>query len=330
MEEITHDLFYPSLEQSLKEAPSLTLPSSQEKIKSLSYYEKVIEAMASHSLSRDSTLIALGGGSLLDMAGFVASTYARGINLVFIPTTLLAMVDACFGGKTALNFSNTKNMIGTNYPADHILIDVDCLSSLPFLQMQSGLAEVIKYGLIADPSLLTTLEDNFDLFLHKDRLFLQKIIEKSLQIKQEIVRQDPFDQGLRRSLNFGHTLGHALEAFWRYSIPHGHAIAIGMILESYLSVCFKLLSQEDLSRVCSICKKYGFISTSSLPAYEELKPFLQMDKKNAANLIRSTLLCKIGQVDTADGQYCSTLSEDLIKQCLIWYNRMNENNIGTS
>lgn len=330
MEEITNDLFYPSLEKSLKDVPSLTLPSCQEKIKSLVYYEKAIEAMVGNGLNRDSTLIALGGGSLLDMAGFVASTYARGINLVFIPTTLLAMVDACFGGKTALNFSSTKNMIGTNYPADDILIDVDCLSSLPFVQMQSGLAEVIKYGLIADPSLLTTLEDNFDLFLNKDRLFLQKIIEKSLEIKHEIVRQDPFDQGLRRSLNFGHTLGHALEAFWEYSVPHGHAIAIGIMLESYLSVHLNLLSEQELSSICSICKRYGFISASPLPSYEKLKPFLLRDKKNTANVIRATLLSKIGQIDTAERQYCRSVSEDLIKQSLIWYNRMNENTIGTS
>lgn len=325
IEETAYNLFYPLLKNQIQNIPFLVLPSTQEKLKSLHYYEKVIQAMVEYGMNRDSCLIAVGGGSLLDMAGFVASTYARGISFVSIPTTFLAMIDACLGGKTALNFSDIKNVIGTTYPATHIIIDPHCLSSLPPLQMQSGLAEVIKYALIADPSLFTLLENNKKNFWDKDPLFLEKIIHTSLAIKHKIVLEDPLESGLRRSLNFGHTLGHALEAFWKHTLPHGHAIAIGMILESYLSLLTGLLSQEELLKICSLCKEYGFLSTPVLPSYEELKPFLHRDKKNAKGMIRSTLLCAIGKVDPAEGHYCSSLSEDLIKKSLIWYKSLYEN-----
>jgi 3-dehydroquinate synthase len=320
IEQKAHDLFLPLLQKQLRGIKKIVLPSCQENLKSLASYEKVTISMLEQGIGRDGCLIAIGGGSLLDMAGFTASTYARGIDLVFIPTTLLAMVDACLGGKTALNIFGTKNMIGTFYPATDILIATEFLSPLPKEQMESGVAEVIKYGLIADPSLIDILETGKELFFLKDPSFLQMIISKSLQIKKNITTQDPTEKGLRRSLNFGHTLGHALEAFWQYTIPHGHAIAVGMALESYLSP----LKETDLARIFSICKSYNLFPPTSLPSYEDLLPFLQRDKKNSSGQIRCTFLSSVGTVDPSEGSYCSLLSEESIRRSLSWYKEQYE------
>ena len=319
MEEKTKNLFYPSLKKHLPNSPHYVLPSAQEDLKSFFYYEKVIQSMLTQSISRKGCLIAIGGGSLLDLAGFVASTYARGIKLAFIPTTFLSMVDACLGGKTALNVLHTKNVIGTFYPASDILIALDTLSSLPFEQLQSGLAEVIKYSLIASPALFIKLSQNKDLFFRRDLSFLQELIEISLHIKQTIVMQDPKEKGLRRSLNFGHTLGHALEGFCQYTLLHGFAVAIGMVLESHLSSQLSLFSKEELYRVFHLCKEYGLLQKLPSFSYEDLLPFLQKDKKNADGHIRCTLLSHIGTVDPLQGSYCTNLSTLEIKNCLHWY-----------
>jgi 3-dehydroquinate synthase len=247
---------------------------------------------------RKSLLLNLGGGVITDLGGFVASTFKRGIDFVNIPTTLLGMVDASVGGKNGVDLGPLKNQVGTITNPKMVLIDTRFLNTLPQNQMRSGLAEMLKHGLIADKSYWSLFSDLARLDL-KD---LDTLIHKAIIIKNEIVQQDPKENGIRKALNFGHTLGHAIESFFlendeKTTLLHGEAIAIGMVLESYLSLKQKLITSEDYLEIKHTLKSiFGTVEILD----EDLYPICDLlihDKKNEYGKIQFALLDGIGKVN---------------------------------
>ncbi len=246
---------------------------------------------------RKSLLINIGGGVITDIGGFVASTFKRGIDFIHIPTTLLAMVDASVGGKNGVDLGNLKNQIGVINVPKMVLIDTEYLATLPKNEMRSGLAEMLKHGLIADAVYWTKFQELNEV----DFADFDKLIHRSIEIKNEIVMQDPTENGIRKALNFGHTLGHAIESYFlesenKKTLLHGEAIAVGMILESYISWQKKLLSAVDYLEI-----KNSINAIFEIIVFEEndLQPILDLlihDKKNEYGKIQFALLDGIGNI----------------------------------
>ncbi len=248
---------------------------------------------------RHTLVISLGGGTICDIAGFVASTYMRGIDVLHIPTTLLAMVDASIGGKTGINLGERKNCIGTFYHPLFVLADIDCLNTLPQREYVSGLAEVIKYAVIADANLLKILEKNAEAIKKRSPSFLEKIIFRCCQIKYAIVKQDENDVSIRNILNWGHTFGHALESISGYNTYlHGEAISIGMSCEALLSYHLKLASEDFVHRQDAICKQYGL--PIELPEFndQEFLNLIRKDKKAKKGKIACVVARDVMNVET--------------------------------
>jgi 3-dehydroquinate synthase len=251
-----------------------------------------------------------------DLVGFLASTYLRGVPLVLIPSTLLAMVDAAIGGKTGINTQFGKNLIGTFYPAHKILIDPTLLTSLPLSEWTNGTAEVIKYALIHSPGL-------FELLLQwnpKDAAYMEQIIHECILIKTRVVEAD-FEEkmGLRRILNFGHTIGHALELLENYRLPHGEAVAIGMLTEGLLSVKTGHLSQAAFFEIQKMIRSFPFrlILSKSITA-KKMSSALLSDKKSTGGKTRFVLLEKTGACHPFAGDYCTPVPDPLLEETLSW------------
>jgi len=246
---------------------------------------------------RKSLLLNLGGGVITDIGGFVASTFKRGIDFIHIPTTLLAMVDASVGGKNGVDLGNLKNQIGVINVPKVVLIDTEYLTTLPQNEMRSGLAEMLKHGLIADAEYWRQFKD-LSLLDYAD---FDNLIHRSIAIKNEIVMQDPTENGIRKALNFGHTLGHAIESYFlenenKKTLLHGEAIAIGMILESYIAWQTRLLSEAEYleikSTIHAIYERVVFEQNDLQPIAE----LLIHDKKNEYGKIQFALLDGIGRI----------------------------------
>lgn len=254
-------------------------------------YDKFIEA----GLDRSSFVVALGGGVVGDMAGFASATYLRGIPFVQVPTTLLAQVDSSVGGKTAIDHPRGKNLIGAFYQPRLVLIDVDTLKTLPAREFRAGLAEVVKYGIILDPVFFDFLENRCNAILAMDTDSLINVIQRCCQLKAKVVELDEKEAGLRAVLNYGHTLGHALETAAGYGVlVHGEAVAIGMVLAARISKSCGHCSNEDVSRINSLLN--GFQLQLSPPKVEIglLKKALDADKKSRSGLISFICNCGIG------------------------------------
>ena len=261
--------------------------------KSQKTYEKIHSALFKRGACRETMLIALGGGTILDVAAFAASTYMRGIPLILIPTSLLAMVDASIGGKTAIDTPLGKNLIGSFYNPEEILIDFDLLDSLPHLEKIDGFFEVLKVGLVYDSTL-------FNIMISDGAL------KKAIQAKLEIVNKDPKEKGLRRILNFGHTIGHGLEKIGE-GLSHGQAVALGCIAESFLSMKEGFLKREEFERIEFFYKKFQL----SLPmgyCREKLFEKMNFDKKKKEGKLRFCLIDRIGHALPFDGEYCKEVS----------------------
>ena len=295
----THDLCLPQFMANLKsgdiETEVMEMPEGEDH-KTIDICMGVWEAMSQYNADRNSLLINLGGGVVTDLGGFVASTYMRGINYINVPTSLLAMVDASVGGKTGVDLGVLKNQVGIISEGDMVLIDVSFLGTLPKNQMISGFAEMLKHGLITDAKYWHTLThlENLDI---SD---LDKLIYDSVVIKNNIVMQDPTEKGLRKTLNFGHTLGHAIESYFldndsKTTLLHGEAIAIGMILESYISTKTLGLSQKELSEISEgILKTFSKIKFEAQD-YNHIIELMKYDKKNSHGIIKFVLLESIGK-----------------------------------
>tara|TARA_Y100000994_G_scaffold122604_1_gene100663 strand:- start:489 stop:1532 length:1044 start_codon:yes stop_codon:yes gene_type:complete len=254
----------------------------------------IIKQLSKNNATRDTLLIGLGGGAITDIVGFVASIYMRGIEHIFIPTTLLSMVDASIGGKTGINFQNIKNLVGTFKNPNAIYIDIDFLSTLKKDIIIDGFSEIIKYGLIFDKFFFDDIIKNFNYLINlKDKKKIEKIIMQSHQFKMQAVLEDRFDQNQRMVLNFGHTIGHALEANNK-NMSHGQAIYAGMIIESFISYRLNLLSLENFLIIKNFLSPILTFSLNSIDSNKVLK-FITFDKKQLNNAMHFVLLEDIGK-----------------------------------
>jgi len=246
---------------------------------------------------RKSIIINLGGGVVTDLGGFVASTYKRGIEYINVPTTLLAMVDASIGGKNGVDLGNLKNQIGTITTPKAVLIDTNFLATLPQNEMRSGLAEMLKHGLIQDIAYWNKFKNLSNLNTED----LDVLIYESVQIKNNVVSQDPTENGIRKALNFGHTLGHGIESYFleseeKTALLHGEAIAVGMVLESYISMEKALISKEDYLEIKSVIHSIFDVVEFSQKDIEQIITLLIHDKKNEFGKVQFALLDGIGNV----------------------------------
>ncbi len=286
-----------SLSKAGFDAPVILIPDG-EGYKELLWAYYLFGELLKQRFDRASALIALGGGVIGDITGFVASAYMRGIPFIQVPTTLLAQVDSSVGGKTGVNHPLGKNMIGTFYQPGLVWADISTLASLPKRQFIAGMAEVIKYGVIWDEELFRFLEENREKILNLDRHALEHIIKRSCEIKSEIVSRDEREGGLRAILNYGHTIGHALETATGYTTYlHGEAVAIGMYLEARLSSHLGYMDGGEVERVRSLIAAYGLPSEirSDVDA-EGVLSSMRLDKKAVAGKLKFILPQKIGSV----------------------------------
>ena len=265
---------------------------SGERYKNLDTCQHIWSELTNASFTRKSVLINLGGGVIGDMGGFAAATYKRGIPFVNLPSTLLSQVDASVGGKLGVDFEGLKNHIGVFKDPSAVIIDPIFLKTLPRRELISGYAEVVKHALIYDEAHWHHLQAT-----DFTSLDWSEMIPKSVSIKNEVVSDDPFEKGLRKILNFGHTLGHAIESFLLETeapLLHGEAIAIGMILEGHLSLQLGMISKDAYDTIENHLRA-RFTLPASIPSYEELAPLLQQDKKNMNEEISFSLLESIGK-----------------------------------
>lgn len=286
-----------------------------EEAKSLAWLEQVYDRLIAMRLDRRSPVIALGGGVVGDLAGFAAATYLRGVPFVQIPTTLLAQVDSSIGGKTAVNHPRGKNLIGAFYQPRVVLIDIDTLQTLPPRELRSGMAEVVKYGVIAKPDLFERLEHcTIEMLLH-DADLLTQVIRECCQIKAEVVAADEHETGVRAILNFGHTFGHAIEAAGGFSTyTHGEAVAIGMVWATELSLRMGLCDAQLLGRLRRLLSTLG-LPTALKGHVDGVRDALLMDKKVVAGRSRFILVEALGQVSIRD-DVPSQLVEEVVAEGL--------------
>jgi len=248
--------------------------------------------------TRNTILIALGGGVVGDITGLLASTILRGIKYVQVPTTIIAQVDSSIGGKTGINLPESKNMIGTIHQPSFVLIDIDFIKTLPVVEYLNGLAEIIKSSVIASNNLFRFLEDNFEKLLMRDPEVLQYCIEKCVRIKSGIVQQDETENGLRKILNFGHTIGHAIEAFSNYRVKHGFAVAEGMIVESRIANQMKILQASEFGRIAELISNLGLDKKfRSRYKFNLIWEKILFDKKKVKDKIVFSLPSKIGKCE---------------------------------
>jgi 3-dehydroquinate synthase len=284
------------------EPVEIIIPDGEE-YKNMESVGKIYEVLLQTRLDRKSALIALGGGVVGDITGFAASTYMRGIDFVQVPTTLLAQVDSSVGGKTGVNHALGKNMIGTFWQPRLVWGDIGTLSTLPRREFLAGLAEVIKYGVIWDADLFNYLATNREKILDLDGPSLTHIVGRSCQIKSEVVSRDERESGLRAVLNYGHTVGHAVETITGYkSFLHGEAVAIGMYLEARLSATLGIIGGEEVEKIRSLAEAYGL--PFGLPAGTDLNLLfstMQLDKKTVAGEMKFVLPQRIGSVTMRTG-----------------------------
>ncbi len=271
---------------------------SSETHKNLDTLQQIWKTLTDKAADRKSLLLNLGGGVITDIGGFAAATFKRGMRFINIPTTLLGMVDASVGGKTGIDFNGLKNQIGLFTNPEMVLVYKDFLQTLPTRELQSGMAEVIKYGLIADIKIWKYFKE-----LNSNSKISNEIIQNSIQIKEQIVQTDPKEKGIRKTLNFGHTLGHAIETHFlskskKKQLLHGEAVAIGMILATHLSYQTKNLPLQTLTAITSSIKNYyqnAIPKRISKKDYSPIIDLLKHDKKNTNGKVNFILISAIGK-----------------------------------
>jgi len=281
---------FTALNQAGIKAEILAVPPG-ESSKDLGSVEGLYTAALKAGLDRSSMIVALGGGVVGDLAGFIAATYMRGISFLQIPTSLLAQVDSSIGGKVAVNHPLAKNIIGAFHQPAGVLINIDTLATLPPRELSTGMAELIKHGFIYSSSFLNWLEENLDAVMELDGDALTEAVYQSCTIKAAIVSQDEKEQGLRAILNFGHTIGHGIEAVAGYGrYTHGEAVAIGMVTESYIALLRGLINESCIDRIKGILIKAGLpVRMPSLEQHSLLQA-MRHDKKNTGDKIAFVLL----------------------------------------
>ena len=288
------------------DAKSVIIPAGEEH-KNLETISFLWKSFLENGLDRKSTVIALGGGVVGDLAGFAASTFMRGIDWICVPTTLLSMVDASLGGKTGFDLPEGKNLIGSFHAPKLVLADPQLLKTLPEAELISGLAEVVKHGIISDPEL-------FYLCLHgldwvKDNL--EDVVKRAMAVKIKIIEEDPYEKNIRASLNLGHTVGHALELVSRFQLRHGEAVAIGMVAEAKLAERLRVAGKGLSEAMAELLSALGLPThiPDNLPG-EEIIDAMRMDKKKNAKVIRFALPVEIGKVELVEISDLQSVLED--------------------
>jgi len=287
-----------------------------EKAKSLEIVSILLDSLLTYNLERNDSVLALGGGVVGDLSGFVASIYKRGCNFIQIPTSLLAQVDASIGGKTGVNHKSGKNLIGSFYQPRRVLMDISLLSTLPQRELLCGLAEVIKYGVIGNPDLFDYVEQNvsaistWDISGNND--IWTQLVYRSAKDKVDVVTQDELEGGKRAILNFGHTIGHAVEATYAYQkFLHGEAVAIGMKAAAYISNKMGLCSKKSMNRLISLLEAFNFPLSIPNGDIDKMIASMKQDKKVKDGKLRFILMKSIGSVTIRDD-----VTEDIIREAI--------------
>lgn len=267
-----------------------------ENSKSNEQLRKIYESLINNNFGRDSLIIAVGGGVTGDLAGYSAATYMRGLQLVHIPTTLLADVDSSIGGKTAINMNGYKNVIGAYYQPEMVMIDTEFLKTLPQKEFISGLGEVIKYAYISSPGLYDLINKNFSRILDREEKILDELILKCATIKAGVVSNDEREDGLRKILNFGHTFGHAVESAAGFKLRHGECVIYGIVAELYLSNKIGVLSRKKLIKYLELPAKLKLKNNPGKLDFDLVYGNMEVDKKNKNGKINFVLLSDLGKI----------------------------------
>lgn len=319
-DEHTHSLCLPSFREvpAMGQAEDICI-GAEDVNKNIETLTRVWQALSSRGATRHSLLINLGGGMVTDLGGFAAATFKRGITYINIPTTLLAMVDASVGGKTGINFNGLKNEIGAFAPAAYVLIETEFLRTLDAHNFFSGYAEMLKHGLISTSDHLNELL-TFDTG-QPDYEHLKQLVGKSVRIKENIVEQDPKEQGIRKALNLGHTVGHAFESLAlaeERPVLHGYAVAWGLVCELYLSHIQTGFPKECLRKVIHFVREHYGCFDFDCQQYEHLYELMKHDKKNTADIINFTLLKEVGDICLNQTASKTTIFEmfDFYRECM--------------
>jgi 3-dehydroquinate synthase len=303
----------------LGDADLLTVPAG-EAHKTRESWARLTDAMLARGYGRDSAVVALGGGVVGDLAGFVAATYMRGLPVVQVPTTLLAMIDAAIGGKTGVDTPAGKNLVGAFHPPAAVVADPDVLATLPPAHLRAGLAEAIKHGVVADERYFAFVRDALPILLGADGWrsdAMTELVAVSARIKAEVVARDERESGLRKVLNFGHTLGHAIETASEYALLHGEAVAIGMTLESALAERAGVAAAGTAERVRAM------VIAAGLPAdrpraldAEVILAATRADKKARRGAVEYALPTRVGAMAGADAGWAVRVADDLVREVL--------------
>jgi 3-dehydroquinate synthase len=314
---IVNNLYGDVLKNSLQSADLEVIVveiSDGEDLKSLHGAMEVFDALVEHRITRQSVIIALGGGVIGDLTGFVSATFMRGVPLIQIPTTLLAQVDSSVGGKTAINHPKAKNLIGVFHQPKLVFIDVDVLKTLPERELKAGLAEVIKHGMIMDSELFYYVEDNLQDILSVDSQSLEQIVARSCKDKAIIVEKDEKEQNLRAILNYGHTVGHGIETVTDYSVyRHGEAVSIGMAVASKIAVNMGIMKEEVADRQNRLLAKCGLPITFPDLDVDNTLDAIHLDKKTKENGRPRIVLPK----DIGEAIIVENVTDDQIREAIM-------------
>ncbi len=287
---ITDENVFKFYGEKFPDLPLIVLKSGEER-KSLETVEKIYKKFLKFKVSRSTFIVGIGGGVVCDITGFAASTYLRGLNFGFFPTTLLAQADAAMGGKNGVNFSGYKNMVGSIVQPEFVYSDISVLKTLPPDELKNGFAEIIKHGLIRDIDLIEFMEGNKDKIINLEGKSVEYILDRSKEIKMKIVQTDEKESGERRILNFGHTFGHAFEEI--LSIPHGEAVSVGMVWAAKFSNSEKMLSSDEVEKINKLLIKFGLPVSVAVDA-REVRSFFVADKKRDSDRINFVFLDRVG------------------------------------
>lgn len=290
-----------TIEQAGYRVATILIPPG-EQVKTIHTVICLWEEFLKAGLERNSTIVALGGGVVTDLVGFAAATYLRGIRWVAIPTSLLGMADASIGGKTAVDLPGGKNLVGAFHAPSLILVDPLVLETLPHPELRNGMAEVIKHGVISDPALFEECAKMSRTKVTRNSQSWSRLISKAMAVKIRYVQEDPYEQGVRAALNFGHTIGHAIERASNYQLKHGEAVSIGMVAETRLAEMLGIAQKGLAERIAVSLKTWGLpISLPPQMTPENFLPFMRVDKKKQSGRIHFVLPVEIGQIKTDIG-----------------------------
>jgi 3-dehydroquinate synthase len=276
----------------------------------------ITDAMLDRNLGRDTCVIAVGGGVTCDVAGFVAATYLRGVPVVQVPTSLLAMIDAAIGGKTGVDVAAGKNLVGAFHQPYAVVIDPLVLQTLPDAELSNGLAEAIKHGAIADAAYLQWIVESAASIFERRTDSLKKLISRSVEIKNSFVQDDRKEAGKRAALNFGHTIGHALEQVSGYAIAHGHAVGLGMLIEAEIGSALEITRADAVKQIYEALKAVRLPHTMVVDESGPLLEATRTDKKVREGKARYVLLEQVGAVATKAGEWTWEVPDDVVREAL--------------